>query len=115
MSEWILAAREVYEAGGRIRTVKMVSRKEARRLARLQGLLEPTIPSKPVGEDHCTVLTETGRDLFDGRLEFYTPSLGPGKNGGRALGSHRRLRPTWLAALPRANQVQLSAAAGALL
>ena len=43
-------------------------------------------------------LTDKGRDVLMGKLELYVPKKPTG--GGRAKGTSRKLRATWLTALP---------------
>ena len=98
MSGWLLAVREVYEAGGVTTAARMHAPLDEIANARRRGMLEPGERgggAKP----HRVALTPLGRAVCEGKLEFYVPPF-TSTTGGRALGTHRRLRATWLASLP---------------
>lgn len=96
MSAWLLATREVHEAGGRMLVREMYAPLNEISRARRQGLLEPGVRGPHA---HVAVLTPLGRAVCEGKVEAYVPYT-PKVNGGRAPGTHRRWRATWLAALP---------------
>lgn len=111
MSAWLLAAREVYETGGSKPVKQMWSPPAALEKARACGLILRGEGRGSAGKNRPTppaALTPMGVDVCEHRLEQYVPFMGHGPTGGRAKGSHRRWRATWLAALPRANEVRLT-------
>jgi hypothetical protein len=103
MSGWIVAVREVYAAGGRVAIRDLTAPLDDITVARQKGMLEPGIRGPA---HHMAVITEAGRALCEGRAELYVPVI-KSDTGGRPHGSHRRLRATWLAALPRTNEVRI--------
>jgi len=105
MSAWLEAVREVYKAGGRMPVRHMGSGNNALDEARKIHLIEPGKMGGP-SNSHYAVLTQKGRDLMEGRLVAYVPKY-RNVNGGRAPGTHRRWAATWLASLPRANEVRI--------
>lgn len=85
MSAWLLATREVHEAGGRALVREMWSPLKAIQRARDKGLLEPGVRGRA---DHWAVLTPLGRAVCEGRVSKVDARLG------------RAWQATWLAALP---------------
>ncbi len=107
MSAWLEAAKEVHTAGGVMPVKAMWSMPEAVRQARRYGLLEPASGRGGNMRRHTAVLSKLGRDVIEGRAEFHVPYT-PTTNGGRAPGTTLRPRATWLASLPRGNEVRLT-------
>ena len=105
MSGWIEATKEVYRAGGKIAVRDMQCPLDDIRYARDKGLISPG--NKGAG-GHMAELTWLGWQFCEGRAEIYIPSS-RGTTGGRAHGSCRKLRATWLAALPRTNEIRITA------
>jgi hypothetical protein len=104
MSGWLVATREVYAAGGKLAVRKMRASATELTQARQKGLIARGTNG---GTAFYAEITQRGIDLLEGRLEYFTPSSA-GSMFGRRPGTHRRWRSTWLAALPRANEVRLT-------
>lgn len=98
MSGWLLAMREVYDAGGVTTAARMHSSLADIETARTKGVIARSGALGGAGP-HVVQLSPRGRALCEGKLEFYVPPY-TSTTGGRAPGTHRRLRATWLASLP---------------
>ena len=104
MSGWLIALREVYDAGGQTTAADMVAKLDDITSARIKGFLTPG--HKGAGP-HLVQITQRGIDLIEGRLTLRT-LYDAKKRNGRPPDSHRRVVCTWLMALPRTNEVRLS-------
>ena len=93
MSDWLNAAREVHQAGGRLAVSRMWSAPEALHQARKLGVIE--WGHQGGRARHWAVLTPRGRDLVEGRVQKVDARRGA------------PWRATWLMALPRANEIRL--------
>ncbi len=96
MSAWLLAAREVYQAGGSVPVAKLTCPLAALYEARRNGVIEKA--GGPCGSRRVppATLTPLGQAVCEGRVQKVDVRLG------------HRWRATWLAALPRANEVRLT-------
>jgi hypothetical protein len=95
MSGWLLAVREVYQAGGAVPAGKLTCALHDINDARRWGALEK--PGRRGRHRNLPVtITPLGVALCEGRVQKVDARLG------------RRWQATWLAALPRANEVRLT-------
>jgi len=114
MSGWVIAVRELYERGplpigqfrpqysGRIqRDISM----DLQRAIRL-GLVNSPGRGGRVARPYT--LTPAGFAFAEGRLAPVVPPYQAKYRAGRPKGSRVVLRPTWLAALPKANEIKLN-------
>ena len=108
MSAWRALIQEVYLAGGTTTAERLTCSLTDIANARALGVLGRCGHRGP--GPHEVRLSALGWALCEGRAEFYVPFTPRQANGGRAPGTHRRVRATWLASLPRANEVRLTPA-----
>ena len=103
MSGWVIAMQEVYKAGGTMPVCKMFSPLREIERAREKGMFKRRGRG---GSVYAVTLTQRGIDYLEGRITLAVPA-GQSSNKGRAPGSCMKPRATWLAALPRANEIRL--------
>ena len=114
MSGWVLLVKELHRRGPlRSHQFESLTRGDSlapvtMHLARAAALGLVATPGKKGKGRPPYTLTDLGVEFCEGRMECYVPAMGRGENGGRARGSTTRLRSTWLASLPRANEVRMS-------
>ncbi len=107
MSAWLNIVRQVYQAGGRMPVARVYDAPSAITEARRLGLLEPGVRGQG-RRPHTLALTQRGVDLMEGRVAPRVLPYSVAFNAGRLPGTGRKWCPTWLAALPRANEVRLT-------
>ena len=98
MSLWLLAAREVYEAGGHKPANLIHTAQWGVDGGRRLGIFEPALGRGGPFIKADVILTPLGIALVERRVEYYTPYV-PAKTSGRAKGSTKRFRATWLGPL----------------
>jgi hypothetical protein len=111
MSAWRLAVRELYERGPT--SLQQLELRQLTSGALVQGMGLGLIkgPGRSGRPGSLYALTEAGHALAQGRMQCVIKRAGHlGINGGRARGTVRVLRPTWLASLPPANAIRLQGA-----
>lgn len=98
MSAWRLVVQELHVAGGSKRVGRMHAPAAALEIARQMGLVaRPGVRGRAAWTVPA-LLTPFGVDFAEGRVQKVDNRLG------------RRWQATWLAALPRANEVRLTGA-----
>ena len=105
MSGWLLVMREVHQAGGRTTAARLTCSLDDIATARRKGVLAHA--GHRGCAPHVVQLSALGWALCEGRAEYYVPPY-TSSTGGRAPGTHRRVRATWLASLPPLNTVRLT-------